>query len=205
MAKQFIFITLLLWANSVFGQSIFNFFRTPPPPPTIKRIKIEERNHDCVKKGKTSFSDRLKNYPFDVSTCIQFVSFVSGIYEQNNIRTKSDSLPRMNDTVVYAKLTEVKTLTFRQVDALSDIFYNYGFRGRITTIGNAACYMPRNAILFLDKNNKVVEFIEICFECDRTKESSLKISLGEMCTQKLDMLKNLFRKVGVEYGTREIK
>jgi hypothetical protein len=54
--------------------------------------------------------------------------------------------------------------------------------------------------LFLDSNNKVTEFIEICFECRRTTESSDKVSVGEMCEQKLDMLYNLFKSVGIEYG-----
>lgn len=62
------------------------------------------------------------------------------------------------------------------------------------------CYNPRNAILFLDIDNKVFEFIEICFECDKTEESSDKVNLGIMCNQKLDMVKEFFKEVGVEYG-----
>jgi len=62
------------------------------------------------------------------------------------------------------------------------------------------CYNPRNAILFKDKNGKVFEFIEICFECKRVRESSEKISLGQMCDQKLDMIKDIFKKAGIEYG-----
>ena len=46
----------------------------------------------------------------------------------------------------------------------------------------------------------MIEFIEICFECHKTSESSDRISLGEMCDQKLDMLFNLFKNVGIEYG-----
>ena len=118
-----------------------------------------------------------------------------------------DSLPRKNDTVVYSKLFEVKALTQTQVDTLTDLIYNYGYKlkykpkGKVYFIGSIMnCYNPRNAILFLDKEQKVFEFIEICFECDNTRESSKHVSLGTDCNQKLQLIKNLFRSVGIEFG-----
>ena len=82
----------------------------------------------------------------------------------------------------------------------TDIFYNYGFRGTTYTISEASCYNPRNAILFLDSRGKAIEFIEICFECSRILESSEKVNVGDLCDQKMDMLKELFKNVGIEYG-----
>jgi len=83
-----------------------------------------------------------------------------------------DSLARRNGTVFYPKLFEIKTLIPSQVDTLTDLTYNYGFKlkykskRKVYFIGRLTqCYNPRNAILFLDKNNNVFEFIEICFEC----------------------------------------
>jgi len=156
-------------------------------------METEERNHNCIKRVNRTFTARLNNYPFNVSTQIQFVSFIDST-------SIEDSLPRLNDTICYSKLKEVKTLTFAQVDKLTDIFYNYSFRGTTYIISEASCYNPRNAILFLDSRGKAFEFIEICFECSKIQESSEKISVGDLCDQKMDMLKKLFKKVGIEYG-----
>ena len=199
MARQIIFIAFLVLTQSVYGQKN-NLAKVPPQPPTKKEMEEEERNHNCIKKNITSLTARLKKYPFNLSAQIQFVSFQGGVYLINNEIVRQDSLPRINDTILYSKLTEIKTLTYPQVDKLTDIFYNYGFRGTTFKISEAACYNPRNAILFLDNKGKVIEFIEICFECQKTSESSDKISLGDMCDQKLNMLFDLFKKVGIEYG-----
>jgi hypothetical protein len=199
MARQIIFIALIILTHSAYGQKN-NLAKVPPQPPTKKEMEQEERNHNCVKKNITSLTFRLKKYPFNLSTQIQFASFQQGVYLTSNEIVGQDSFPRINDTILYSKLTEVKTLTYPQVDKLTDIFYNYGFRGTTYKISEAACYNPRNTILFLDNKGKVIEFIEICFECRKTSESSDKVSLGEMCDQKLDMLFDLFKKIGIEYG-----
>ncbi|MFP5040941.1 hypothetical protein [Parasediminibacterium sp. JCM 36343] len=112
----------------------------------------------------------------------------------------TDSLPRLNDTVCYSKLIEIKPITFHQVDKLTDILYNYGYAGPIHVGSIPLCHNPRNAILFLDTKGKVFAYVEVCFECSNTKESSPKISLGQMCDEKMRMLKNFFKSVGIEYG-----
>lgn len=155
---------------------------------------------NCIRKNPLSFTDRLKKYPFNLAAQIQFVSFEERVYLIDNEILRQDSLPRILDTVLYSRLKEVKTLTFTQVDKLTDIFYNHGFRGTTYAINEAACYNPRNAILFLDSKGKIIELIEICFECRKTSQSSDRITLGEMCEQKLDMLSGLFKNVGIEYG-----
>lgn len=199
MTRQIIFIALLVLATSVYGQKN-NLAKIPPQPPTKKEMEQEERNHNCIKKNILSLTTRLKRYPFSLSAQIQFVSFQQGVYLTSNEIFRQDSSTKINDTILYSKLTEIRTLIYPEVDRLTDIFYNYGFRGTIYTMSEAACYNPRNAILFLDSKGKVIEFIEICFECLKTSESSDKVSLGEMCDQKLSMLLDLFKKVGIEYG-----
>jgi len=202
MARQFIFIASLLLTLSAYGQKRKNnLAKIPPGIPTKKEMETEERNQNCIKKTNKTFTARLKNYPFNISTQIQLVSFKgTSRIENNKVVYLNDSLPRLNDTVCYSKLYEIKNLTFSQVDKLTDILYNYGYRGITYTMSSMSCYNPRNAILFLDSTGKAFEFIEICFECRQTVESSDKINIGEMCEQKMDMLKNYFKKIGIEYG-----
>ena len=159
-----------------------------------------DKSRDCVRVKSLLFSETLKLYPFNKAKQIQLVSFKSS-------PNYKDSLPRMNDTVCYSKLFEVKSLIPSQVDTLTDIIHNYGFKftykpkRRVYFIGSVSqCYNPRNAILFLDKDNKVFEFIEICFECERTRTSSDRVSLGTNCNQKLLLVKEFFGQAGIEYG-----
>lgn len=196
MPRLTLLIPLLIFSQIVLGQTTVS----------KKTIQSEEKNHQCIRKGNSSFTTRLKIYPFNKSTQIQLVSFKGGVdtsaWQDMIIR---DSLPRLNDTVAYAALTEVAALSFGEVNKLTYILFNYGYAGSIKIGTINQCYYPRNAILFLDKQGKVFEYIEICFECSRTKESSDKISLGEMCSEKMNMLKGIFKSAGITYGiTKEM-
>ena len=200
MEKLLIFFVYLLLTQLSFGQKN-HLARIPPEPPTKKELETEERNHNCVKRTNKPFTVRLKKYPFNLASQIQFVSFKGGVDTSKYQDMKDiDSLPRLNDTICYSKLVEVKSLTFAQVDKLTALFYNYGYGGPVYIGSISQCYFPRNAILFLDNSGKVFEFIEICFHCHNTKQSSDKISLGQLCDQKMEMLRAIFKQVGVEYG-----
>lgn len=202
MRKSLFIITVLLLAKIAFAQNRLA---------TKKEQKNFDRSNNCIKLTSKSFAERLKNYPFNVASRVQFVSFESKIdtLEGNTIINDSKGLPRKNDTICYSKLFEIKNLSHSQVDQLTNILYNYGYRKNLKSEGviyigeSSLCYIPRNAILFLDKEGKVFEFIEICFECDKIEVSSPSIGLGIMCTQKLTLLKIVFKKVGLEYGIKK--
>jgi hypothetical protein len=194
------FIVGLLVAGNSIGQ-VNKLAKVPAQAAANREPDIESRNHNCSKQASKSFSTRLKNYPFYLTAEVQVVSFKGGFDTLlNEIVEKTGRLPRENDTICYSKLYEIKTLTLAQIDNLTDIFYNYGFLGSFHIMSINECYDPRNAIIFVDKNGKAFEFIEICFECRRIEVSSDKISLGQMCDQKLDMIKDIFKNAGVEYG-----
>lgn len=174
---------------------------------TEKEQEFNDRSNDCIKHTTRSFTERLKNYPFNIAAQIQLVSFKHNTADDKFDGYK-DSLPRNNDTICYSKLNEIRNLTYTQVDKLTDVLYNYGYRREINDTNliytdiSLQCYNPRNAILFLDSLGKVFEFIEICFECDKTKESSDKVNLGVSCNQKLGLIKRFFIEIGVDYGTK---
>ncbi|WP_143011453.1 hypothetical protein [Chitinophaga filiformis] len=179
-----------------------------PPPPPPNKVYIE----GCVKKNRLSFASRIKHYPFNLSAQIQLISFngsvkITDYGEFSFSRVIDPALDRSlflddPDTIqaIPVGMKEIRTMTLAQIDTLTDVLYNYGYAGNIWTTSTSGCYIPRNAILFRDSNGKAIAFIEICFECEKTRESSDEISLGEMCDQKLGMLKALFRQVGIKYG-----
>ena len=65
--------------------------------------------------------------------------------------------------------------------------------------------MPRNAILFLDADNKVIAYLELCFSCKHFRSSDKRLSIGEYCGTKYDMLKSIFGSNGIKYGISEIE
>jgi hypothetical protein len=189
---KFSLIFVLLFSTTSFGQ--FRKLDTIPPAPGSypkNILKIEKENHKCVNLPKKSFSTILKKYPFNKTAQIQLVSF------------KGNKLPIENDTVCYSKLYEVKNLTLRQIDSLTNVMYNIGFGGTILIVEEMTCYNPRNAILFIDNSGKAFEFIEICFECEQTVSSSKKIDFGEVCNEKFNLIKQQFINAGIKYGTKE--
>ena len=199
MKLQFLLIILFMLTQAVYGQR--NKSADPPPPVLTKwEQKIEAESRQCAKKDLISLKERLKKYPFNVASRIQFVSFNHDIYLLNREMVEQDSLQHINDSIIYSKLKEIKTVTHFQIDQLTDLFYNYGYKGPVSSFSEAGCYMPRNAILFLDSKGKILELIEICFECRKMYASSDKVSFGEMCDQKMSMLFDLFKKAGIIYG-----
>jgi hypothetical protein len=108
-----------------------------------------------------------------------------------------------NKEVDYTKLKEIITINNPQIDSLTDIICNYGYKGIFYSFKENTClYNPKNAILFLDKNEKTFAFIELCFKCGEYRMSNKRISIGELCSQKYELLKSFFIKCGVLYGTK---
>ncbi len=210
--KQTVYIPLLFLTQFLFGQKNDDI-PAPFRKPSKQEMAREEHNHSCARTSNEDFSSRMKRYPFNSSEAVQFISFDSDglvtITAEGEIKLNSSDPGLLEFDTLTGKyissakppsVREVVTLTMSQIDTLTDILYNHGFAGQIIGTAHRDCYSPRNAIIFRDSNGKALAFIEICFECTETRLSDERISLGEMCDQKLDMIKVLFSKVGIKYG-----
>jgi hypothetical protein len=167
--------------------------------------EIEDDNTACMQCADLPLSKRMKLYPFNAASKIQMISWgerVDTTYGGSD--SYQYSFAQKNDTVCYSKCTEIITLNKNQIDELSFLMYNIGMKDTKSGLGESRCYEPRNAIIFLDKKGKILEYIELCFECFRVRHSE-NVSLGLMCAQKLDLLKELFRKVGIKHGTKKVR
>lgn len=160
------------------AQNLDSLALLPPPPGGYSKriLKIEKQNHDCIVTNKLSATCRLKQYPFNAAQKIQVVSFAGF------------KLPLIDSNVNYSKIEEVKTLSHSQTDALTQIIYNISFRGTTLFEEEIKCYDPRHAILFLDINGNLFEYLEICLECQNFVSTSEAITLGDKCSTKFRYL-----------------
>lgn len=169
----------------------------PKKPPTKKQGDRDIENQSCIYKNKISKNNRLKIFPFNKAYKVQLVSFV-----------KPDSvqftylLPMKGKLVNYSRLKEVITLDSIQINSLTDILYNYGYKGIFYSfVENQCLYYPENAILFFDKKDSVFAFMEFYFGGEGYRLSEKRISLGDLCTEKYDLIKRFFIKNGIGTGT----
>jgi hypothetical protein len=194
---RYIFLVLLFsLAKTSFAQR-----RPLPGPPRIisKQEREEsERNRNCATRHKYSAAKRLAMYPFSKASKVQLVSF-----KRPDSIFMGGQVPLKNGAVDYTKLKEIKTLNKIQIDSLTQILYNIGYRGPFFTEIDIKCYNPRNAILFVDMSGKAFAYIELCFECMGHRVSSPMVKTGDFCEQKYELLENFFKGSGIRFGTIE--
>jgi hypothetical protein len=147
-------------------------------------------NLNCFYQEKYSAAERNNFYPFNVDT-IKLVSF----------RYHESNYPVRGDTILIDSLIDIKTLTKAERNELTDILYNNFYRRDPNYGISNQCFIPRNAILFLDKYGHLSNYILLCFHCDTHQESSKKINFGDECLQKMEKLRQFFITTGVKFGT----
>ena len=169
---------------------------TPPDyfEPTPKEALLQELANECFNTNKYDRLQRLKIYPFNRAKTIQVISFKD-----------ERRIPVNKQEIDYSKVSESHVLDPNQIDELTNILYNIGYNPDIKTPwgleANYKCYEPRNGILFLNPDGKIMEFIEICFTCHRTTASSKRVKEGTYCTQKFSLLERFFKNLGIKHVT----
>ncbi|RRA97112.1 hypothetical protein [Paenimyroides viscosum] len=176
----------------------------------------QDEESQCVKINNFSIEERNQNYPFNKARRIVFSSFQGDEnklpknkrkkgYDEGTapyvageiMQTYFDMIKKRPSKVNLNHFEEKVELSENQKNQLTDLIFNVGNN---IYVSGAKCYMPRNAILFFDDNDKLFEFIEICFECNNYRTSSEKMNLNNNCTEKLNLLKEQFAKAGIKYG-----
>jgi hypothetical protein len=195
MTRLLLFLFVLTGYGTLHAQ--LRVFPGPPKPLTAKQEAIEGKNRDCIHRDKLPLQQRLKQYPFNKAVKVQIVSF-----------DKPDSiiegtLPIKDKKVDYTQLKEIKTLDSKAIDTLTDVLYNYGYRGVVHVELESLCYNPRNAILFVDSIGNTFAFIELCFECQGSRTSSKNVKTGDFCSQKYDLLKAFFARKAMAFGIKD--
>jgi hypothetical protein len=99
---------------------------------------------------------------------------------------------------------EIVELNQNQVDSLSNLMLNYTTNRKLMyeTRTESCCYVPRNAVVFLDKNGAAILNYEICFSCGVSKVYPYVLS--SRCN-KIELFKAFFKQCNIHYGTDSLK
>ncbi len=148
-------------------------------------------NKECQHNGNLSYKERLDIYPFNAAAKIQVISFSSA----------ERRAPIENDSVLTSKAKEIITLNTEQITDLTDILYNYNYSKRLQvwSITRNGCYYPRHAVVFLDEHDKVIGYIEYCFQCLGYETDLPMESTGVFCDGKYELLEEYFKKIGITH------
>ncbi|HVW12808.1 MAG TPA: hypothetical protein VHB54_03250 [Mucilaginibacter sp.] len=168
---------------------------------------------DCVFTHQYTIAQRLRKYPFNKAAKILAISY-DGSAEPNvdinigddttkEVKRKPHGLIFHSDTLDMSNLFEIKQLTPEEINRLTNIVFNT--RVRIPNYNpdpGTKCFEPRNALVFYNKEGKVFDYIEVCFECMNYESKSNKLFLtSAYCNQQFDLIKKFLTDIGIKFGT----
>jgi hypothetical protein len=164
--------------------------------------KEEKKSINKIETKKTEVLEFEIVKPSELEKNVDdFFSNVSKIeilaYLDRNKWDKSDNPDYRNPDYIKNNKIEIKDKYLRNRIVLSSSQVKElqaGFKKGYYDIA-AACYDPRHAIIFYDKNDVIIGNIEICFECNNVSSSKNLYSIGRSASNQMD----LFKKFGITY------
>lgn len=177
--------------------------------------------------GKKTVAQRNATFPFKDAKKVVLVAYPSpnGVYVDEN----RDAHPGLSESfkndphnyITIVKLpkgakyyvTESATLPQSEIDKLSNVLLNYTVKTPSDMVEPINChYEPSNAILFLDKDEKVISYIEIYFECEQFYQFPQTtipyfdvLCLWDGHEKMVGLIKDIFKNAGIKRGVEEIK
>ena len=99
---------------------------------------------------------------------------------------------------------EEKKLDLENIDSLKRIM-KYYYHPKIDEPELPKCYEPKNAILLLDKKNKLIAYIELCFSCTGWRILSENKIYNFVAFENLFCwcqtgMSDFFKRNGIKYG-----
>jgi hypothetical protein len=144
-------------------------------------ISFGSEKYDCIYK-KNSTVDWTKKYPFVNAEKIIWVS-----WKQTGKERPKTIMNFTTDSIQWQIFSDTITIDFASEKKLTDILFNYKYRVKGNYDLSSKCYDPRDAVLFLDKNGRLIDYVEMCFECTDYRLMTTKWKF-DFCEGKLDLL-----------------
>ncbi|CAN5306595.1 hypothetical protein BH10BAC4_BH10BAC4_04360 [soil metagenome] len=168
-----------------------------------EKTNKEIDNDRCIKSRNLSYDNIKEQFPFNTTAKVIIISFK---------RTKEEitkEIPRAIP-ITYGKLDpagvyESKVLSDSRIRDLYDTLINFNYAPKFSGDRKMTlCWEPRNAIVFYDRNETIVGYVEFCFQCRKHSVMPESLKLGDFCDKKYDLLKDFFKRSGIQYGTAKI-
>lgn len=153
-------------------------------------------NMTCMHRNKLTETKRASFYPFNKAKKVLLIS----LHDKD---WKLDYNAKSSKIIDISKAISSKQLNKADLNRLTDLFYNYGFKKMelVKTMKEEyECSGLKNAIIFLDEKGNPFEYIAFAFDCDEVEFSSQKVSYGDDCTTKRGLLEQFFISNGIETG-----
>ena len=196
MNKYITLILLLLFSAATFAQKKKKIIEYKFP--TERDDSIATENYKCIYRNIYSLQQRMQFYPFNKANKILLISYDDTTVTQNTTPVKNRKLD-------ITQVRESLVLNDLQIDSLTKILYNVGVKSTDYWFQLAdpglKCYNPRNSVIFLDGKGRVIDYIEICFECHQDRLSSKRIKNWASCESKFELLQDYFYWTGLKIGT----
>lgn len=139
----------------------------------------------CGNTDRKPLAEIKKAYPYSQTASIKVVSF------------ECCAIPKASDKIDFTKMQEVKTLDADLTNKMMDNFANY--KNNESGKDIFMCWNPRNAVMLMNKDERVIAYIEICFECQRYEVSDNNL-FGNFCNEKLDAIQGIMMRAGITKG-----
>lgn len=178
--------------------------------------------------GKKTIEERRATFPFSEAKKVLLIAFPDPNTAVVNVETgenlKVDSINLIRWKVKFIKsfdlpqsekkffATEIVDLNQNQIDSLSHILLNYKFKkNKLAELTlTPTSWYPMNAILFLNSNNKVFSYIELCSEgyqfCQMPEESIPYFNVFSYYKESwkmIDLIRDFFKANGITQGFSE--
>lgn len=207
--KKISLITLLitLFFSALFGQTI------KQKKIKKKAVKVDwEKNYkeefsDCSFTSKYTAQQRLTMYPFVKAAKVLAVSFkYEGMYTEGDDQLSNfekRGLHFNNRVLDTSTLIEMKVLNVKQIEQLTNLIFNTGYKTKweFHIQDSRSCFESRNALVFIDDKGILLDYLELCFHCKRSRSMSDEFDIGVPCNEKYQFFSDYFKGVGVPYGT----
>jgi hypothetical protein len=205
-------------------------YRRYPPISLMPPIpEWDYKGLECGWFGTMNTEERRALFPFNEATKILLISYANHengygsakfvredsitIYMYANLlKSGKSSVKRVPKPIVLDTIKafdkvyeayEIVELSQSQIDSLSNLALNYKPKGEFSMFTETvSCYTPRNAILFYDKNGKLILNLEACFRCNKIYlyPADENLEAFKKHCRSPELVRAFFSKQGIHYG-----
>jgi hypothetical protein len=191
---KYLFLTVASFFIYSFGKAQDKKYTDSAVAEWVEHCKCAFKTHD--ENGEDFKRIRKTNFYKNVKK-ILYISFENA--DNTNAPYLKNGL--LNNEVVREK----HILSDSEIDSLNKTLFNYRYKGTPLKILVFDCSKPENAIIYLDKFNKPIAALNICFSGtgysvwnNGRYKGTHGPAFGDTCFGKYELIANLFRSAGIK-------